>query len=72
VLLVPPRDPAALTVAVGRLLDDPRLRDKLASAAMTRALEAFDQRKVAGRSLGAYREVAARRRLGWTVPAGLW
>ena len=69
VLLVPPRDPVALAAAVGRLLDDPRLRDKLASAAMTRALETFDQRRVAGRSLAAYRAVAERK--GLVVMVGM-
>ncbi|MEE1941224.1 glycosyltransferase family 4 protein [Streptomyces sp. TRM 70361] len=33
-LLVPPRDPAALADAVGRLLDDPRLRGALARTAL--------------------------------------
>ena len=72
VLLVLPRDPVALTASVDRLLQDPRLRDRLAHAAMARALEAFDQRKVAAMSLAAYREVADRKGLPWPDPAVVW
>jgi glycosyltransferase involved in cell wall biosynthesis len=67
VLLVPARDPAALTGAVGRLLDDSRLRDRLATTTRARALAAFDQRNVAAMSLAAYREVARRKGLAWPV-----
>ena len=40
-LLVPPRDPAALRVALTRLLDDPALRVRLGEAARRRAEVAF-------------------------------
>lgn len=65
-LLVPPRDPVALTSAVELLLADASLRARLGAAARVRALSHFDQRAVAARSSATYREVAARRRLAWT------
>jgi starch synthase len=40
-LLVPPRDPAALAAAVGRLLDDPALRAALGAAGAARAARDF-------------------------------
>jgi glycosyltransferase involved in cell wall biosynthesis len=67
VLLVPPRDPAAVTAAVSRLLDDPGLRARLGAAARARALADFDQVEVAAASLTAYARVASARSLGWTV-----
>lgn len=66
-LLVPPRDPDALTAAVARLLGDADLRKRLAAAARDRALEQFDQRTVARRSLEAYVAVAQRRGLPWRL-----
>ncbi len=67
VLLVPARDPAALTAAVGRLLDDSALRLSLADAARRRAATAFDQRALARVSLRTYAAVAERKHLGWQV-----
>ena len=64
--LVPPRDAAALTAALGDLLADEQFRRALATAARKRALEAFDQRRIAARSLETYVAVARRKRLGWT------
>jgi glycosyltransferase involved in cell wall biosynthesis len=64
-LHVPARDTEALVAAVGRLVEDAELRVKLGSAARRRALEAFDQRRVAARSLEMYAQVARRRGLGW-------
>jgi glycosyltransferase involved in cell wall biosynthesis len=71
-LLVPPRDPVALTTAITRLLDDPALRSRLAAAAEARARAAFDQRAVAAASLATYRAVARRKGLDWwqQVPEG--
>ena len=66
-LLVPPRDSGQLTEAVARLVDDTALRQRLAGAARQRALEAFDQRRVAQISLETYAAVAARKQLGWNV-----
>src|SRR5437868_6610662 len=38
-LLVPPNDPGALAVAIGRVLDDPALAERLAEAGRARVLE---------------------------------
>lgn len=57
VLLVPPRQSAALASTVGRILHDADLRHELGEAARLRALSAFDQRDVARESLSAYHEV---------------
>lgn len=65
-LLVPPRDPASLTAALRRLLDDAGLRDRLGEAARERAGREFDQRRVAQASIDTYRLVARRRGLAWT------
>ena len=65
-LLVPPRDPQALTAAIGRLLHDAPLRARLGSAARARALTHFNQRAVADTSLATYAAVARRKRLGWS------
>jgi glycosyltransferase involved in cell wall biosynthesis len=68
-LLVPPRDPAALAAAIGRLVDDAGLRDRLSRAAVERARHAFDQRAVAAMSIETYRRVALRKGLPWAVDA---
>jgi glycosyltransferase involved in cell wall biosynthesis len=67
VLLVPAHDEAALTDAIERLLLDPSLRARLASAARQRALVEFDQREVARTSLSTYLNVAVRKGLPWQV-----
>jgi glycosyltransferase involved in cell wall biosynthesis len=61
-LLVPPRDPAALEATIRTLLDDEPMRDRLGTAAEHRAKNAFDQRAVAARSLATYERVLERRR----------
>lgn len=66
-LLVPPRDPAALRDAVAELLVDEQLRARLGRAAFRRAFEHFDQRRVAATSLEIYALVARRRGLGWAA-----
>lgn len=64
-LLVPPQDAPALTAAVGALLLDEPLRRRLAAAALERAREHFDQRRVAAMSLATYAAIAHERGLGW-------
>lgn len=66
-LFVPPRDVAALTAAVGRLLDDADLRRRLGDNARQRALREFDQRRVAADSIATYAEAARRKRLPWAT-----
>jgi glycosyltransferase involved in cell wall biosynthesis len=61
-LLVPPRDPAALGAAIEELTEDADLRARLGRAAATRARAEFDQRRVAQVSLDTYAQVLARRR----------
>jgi glycosyltransferase involved in cell wall biosynthesis len=47
--LVPPADPAALALAIGRLMQDSALASKLASAALKSARERFSMEKTVGR-----------------------
>ena len=70
-LLVPARDVDALESAVGRLVADAGLRERLARAAGTRAREQFDQRRVARWSVETYAAAAARKGLGWTMDGEL-
>jgi len=55
-VLVPPRDPRALRVAIERLLADPAARDRLGSAARLRARERFSWEAATRGTVGAYRE----------------
>lgn len=64
-VLVPPRNPQLLSVAIESLVDDPRQRDRLGAAAAKRARETFDQRAVAAISLETYAEVARRKGISW-------
>ena len=50
-LLVPPRDAAALTQALGRVVRDPGLRAAMGAAGRERAVEQFDEAKVLARTL---------------------
>jgi glycosyltransferase involved in cell wall biosynthesis len=61
-MLVPVRDPAALTQALLEL-GDAATRARLGAGARTRALAQFDERRVVDTVLETYREVAARKRL---------
>ena len=58
-LTVPVDDPVALADAANRLLVEPGLRDRLAAAARRRAIQEFDHRTMARRSLAIYRRVLA-------------
>jgi glycosyltransferase involved in cell wall biosynthesis/ribosomal protein S18 acetylase RimI-like enzyme len=61
--LVPPRDPDGLTDAVSRLLREPELRRRLGEAARERALERFDERRVADTVTTVYRSLLERKGL---------
>jgi rhamnosyl/mannosyltransferase len=62
-LTVPVNDPGALAAAARRLLTEPGLRPRLAEAGRRRAMEEFDHRVMAERSLAIYRRVLADRGL---------
>lgn len=63
-LLVPVRDAEALAAAIGRLLDDPARRKAMGKAALARAEEHFDERRVVDLVLDTYRQVAETKHLG--------
>jgi hypothetical protein len=54
-------DPEALAAAATRLASDPDLRERLSTAARSRAREEFDQRTMAERSVAVYERVLSRR-----------
>jgi glycosyltransferase involved in cell wall biosynthesis len=56
--LVPPADPAALALAVGRIMQDPGLASKLTSAALDSARERFCMEKTVGRMHQLLKDVA--------------
>jgi phosphatidylinositol alpha-mannosyltransferase len=57
-MLVPPRDPAALAVVVGSILDDPDLAARLSDAGRTRA-RAFDWATVTTQLMACYEQAIA-------------
>ncbi|MBI2704849.1 MAG: glycosyltransferase family 4 protein [Actinobacteria bacterium] len=59
-LLVPPGDPAALAVGMGRVLDDPELGRRLGRAGRERVLERFTWRRCAAATVERYHEVIER------------
>jgi ribosomal protein S18 acetylase RimI-like enzyme len=63
-LLVPVRDPDRLAAAIERLLSNDELRRRLGAAARARALERFDEARVAEVVLGHTRRLLARAGLG--------
>jgi glycosyltransferase involved in cell wall biosynthesis len=58
-LLVPRQDPEALAKAVIELLLDPERRERMGRAAAQRALTVFDEERLVGALLDAYREAAS-------------
>jgi glycosyltransferase involved in cell wall biosynthesis len=58
-LLVPPGDPSALAVAIGRMLDEPELRNRIGPAGRTRVLEKFTWRATAVGTVEQYRKLLA-------------
>jgi glycosyltransferase involved in cell wall biosynthesis/ribosomal protein S18 acetylase RimI-like enzyme len=60
-LLVPRRDPAALSRAILELLGDPGLRTSLGQAARRRAVDRFDERRVCDTLVRQYRRLLATR-----------
>jgi rhamnosyl/mannosyltransferase len=56
-LTVPMDDPVALAAAANRLLTEPGLRERLAEGARRRAVQEFDHRTMAERSIAIYRHV---------------
>ena len=59
-LLVPPGDPSALAMAIGRLFDDQALRERLAAAGRERVLEKFTWRACAEGTVAQYYEELGR------------
>ena len=60
-LLVPPRDPAALAAAIGRLLSNPSLRTHMGHEAAARVRQGFTWDLVARSTLDLYERLLARR-----------
>jgi glycosyltransferase involved in cell wall biosynthesis len=63
-LLVPPRSPESLAVALRRLIEDADLRRRMGGAGLERARREFDVHAVVRRHLDVYRELIAGRRAG--------
>jgi D-inositol-3-phosphate glycosyltransferase len=66
-ILVPPRDPASLADAVGRLLDDPQMRAHMGRAARHRVEQQFSWERVARATADCYARVALGARTGATA-----
>ncbi|GAB3581148.1 glycosyltransferase family 4 protein [Calidifontibacter terrae] len=57
--LVPPNDPEALATAIGEVLADPRLRERMGAAGRERAVHTYSWRAVAAATVELYRELIA-------------
>jgi glycosyltransferase involved in cell wall biosynthesis len=55
-LLVPPRDPVALSAAIKRLIDQPGLRRRLGESATERVRQSFSRERVVSNHLAVYAE----------------
>jgi glycosyltransferase involved in cell wall biosynthesis len=60
-LHVPPGDPDALAIAIGRVMDDPQLRERLGAGGRRRVLERYTWRAAAQATAEMYAEAAAGR-----------
>jgi glycosyltransferase involved in cell wall biosynthesis len=58
-LLVPKEDPGALAKAISEILLDPRRREQMGAAARQRAARFFDEDRLVGDLLDAYRKAAS-------------
>jgi glycosyltransferase involved in cell wall biosynthesis/ribosomal protein S18 acetylase RimI-like enzyme len=63
-LLVPPRNPKQLASAIMRMLRDSALRERLGRAARSRALQRFDEQKIADELVLHYEKLLARKSIG--------
>ncbi|MGH2572276.1 MAG: GNAT family N-acetyltransferase [Actinomycetota bacterium] len=61
--LVPPRNPGQLAAAIARLIADDRLRGCFGAAARARAVERFDEARVAETVMNVYGELLERKRI---------
>jgi glycosyltransferase involved in cell wall biosynthesis len=66
--LVPPGDPVALSVAIGRLLDDPTLRERFGAEGRSRAEKCFGRRGFVDAHLELLRRQLAQRGLPAPAP----
>jgi glycosyltransferase involved in cell wall biosynthesis len=66
-LTVPPNDPHALSQALGRILDEPALAERLGAAGRERAKNEFDQAVFRGRMATIYEEAVLARKYRGTA-----
>jgi glycosyltransferase involved in cell wall biosynthesis len=54
-MVVPPADPKAIALAIGRLIESDQLRLRIGAAARERVMENYSMEKMAARTLALYR-----------------